>query len=454
MTTINEINTRNMYKQVGLVAGPIALQSLIGSSLNLVDNLMIGGLGETALNSVGVAVQIFFVFWMLVYGFCSGAATFVSQFFGVGDHKNIRRTVGFTWMVCMGFAIIFFAGSVAFPEQIIRIFTKYPEVIQSGAAYLRVGAPCFLFVGMIQPMTVALRATQQTKQPLIASVIALCVNTGLNYVLIYGKLGLPRMEVQGAALATVCSRAIEVCLILSFVFLRENPVKGQLREFAGFSRELAGRIVRNSIPTTINETMWGLGTSMYVAAYARISVTAGAAFQACNTINNLFSMAAFSIGDAVLILVGQKLGEGKKDIAFEMAKRLLRLSLIVGIVMGLGTFLFGESILKLFDFTAEGATTAWKILMVYAATLWLEVYNATLITGVLRCGGDTKCAMFTEVGTVWCIGVPVAFVTALVLHWPVYLAVLGVKLEGTVKFIILTVRFRSKKWLRNVIGGL
>lgn len=451
---INENSSIEMYKQVGMVAGPIALQSLIGSSLNLVDNLMIGGLGETALNSVGVAVQVFFVYWMLVYGFCGGAATFISQFFGVRDMVNVRRTAGFTVAVCMGFAILFFLGSVIFPEKIIRVFTSYPQVIELGAEYLRTGAPCFLMVAVTQPLTVSLRATQQTTQPLMASVAALCVNTVLNYALIYGKLGLPELGVQGAALATVCSRTIELTLILLFVFARKNPVKGPVRDFASCSRELAGRIVRNAVPTTINETMWGLGTSMYVAAYARISVTAGAAFQACNTINNLFSMAAFSIGDAVLILVGQKLGEGKKDEAYDMTKKLLKLALVVGAVMGVFTFLFGKPILSLFEFTPEGASMAWKVLMVYAATLWLEVYGGTLVTGVLRCGGDTKFAMFTEVGTVWCIGVPVAFTTALLLHWPVYLAVLGVKLEALVKSIILTFRFFSRKWLKNVIGGL
>lgn len=454
MKTLNEIDKKKMYKQVGIVAGPIALQSLIGSSLNLVDNLMIGGLGEAALNSVGVAVQIFFVFWMLVFGFCGGAATFISQFFGARDDINVRRTTGFTAVICMGFAVVFFLGAVIFPEQIIRVFTKYPEVIEKGALYLRTGAPCFLLLAIIQPMTIALRATQQTKQPLIASATALCANTALNYILIYGKLGMPEMGVQGAALATVFSRIIEICLIMAFVFGRENPVKGRIKEFFGFGRELAVRIVRNAVPTTVNEAMWGLGTAMYVAAYARISVTAGAAFQACNTINNLFSMAAFSIGDAVLILVGQKLGEGATDQAFQMAKHLLKLSAILGLVLGGVTFLFGEPILKLFEFTPEGADTAWKILMVYAATLWIEVCNATLITGALRCGGDTKFAMFTEVGTVWLIGVPVAFGTALVLHWPVYLAVLSVKLEGFVKLLIVTKRFRSKKWVRNVIGGL
>ena len=243
-------------------------------------------------------------------------------------------------------------------------------------------------------------------------------------------------------------------MVLFFIFGRNNILKGPIREFFGFHQELARRIVRNALPTTINETMWGLGTSLYVAAFARISISAGAAIQACNTINSLFSLAAFSVGDAVLILVGQKLGEGEKGMAFEMAKKLTALAVIIGFILGGLTILFGKPILSLFDFTAAGAEDAWLILLVYAALLWLDVYNATIVTGVLRCGGDTRFAMFTEVGTVWLIGVPLAFLTSLVLGWPIYLAVLAVKTENLVKSVFLTLRFRSRKWLNTVIEGL
>ena len=452
--TLNTIDNRNLYKSVFVVAGPIALQSLIASSLNLVDNLMIGALGELALNAVGVSVQLFFVYWMFVFGFASGAATYMAQFYGAKDLVNIRKSTGFTLCVVFAMGVVFFCAAMIFPQYVLRIFTKYPEVIATGIPYVRTGAFTFLLVPITQSFTIVLRATQQTHLPLIASVTGLCMNTFMNYCLIYGHFGLPRLGVQGAALATVLSRMLELGIILYFIFGRDNIIKGPLREFFGFNKILSSKIFKNALPTTINETMWGLGTSMYIAAFARISITAGAAVQACNTINGLFSMAAFSVGDAVLILVGHKLGEEKKEQAYEMAKKLLKLGLAVGIVLGGLTILFGKPILGLFDFTEEGAQAAWKILIVYAATLWMEVYNAVLVTGALRCGGDTRFAMFVEVGAVWLIGVPIAFITSLLLHWPIFLAVLYVKLEGVVKGIILTLRFKSRKWLNTVITGL
>ena len=165
-------------------------------------------------------------------------------------------------------------------------------------------------------------------------------------------------------------------------------------------------------------------------------------------------MAAFSIGDAVLILVGQRLGENKINEGFEIARKLIKVGLAIGVIMGVCTILLGRPILSLFDFTPTGESYAMKILIVYGATFWLQLYNGIQVTGTLRCGGDTRFAMFTEVGTVWIIGVPLAFISALYLHLPIYFAVLAVKIEEVVKAIFLTRRYLTRKWLRNVIEDI
>ncbi len=441
-------------KQVGLIAGPIALQSLIASSLNLIDNLMIGGLGELALNAVGVSAQIFFIFWMLIFGFTSGNATFMAQFFGSKDFVNIRRTTGFALTVNFCVGVFFFLVAFLLPRYVLMIFTNIPEVIEAGIPYVRTGSFCFLLIPITQSFTIALRATQQTHLPLISSVTGFCTNTFLNYCLIYGHFGLPRLEIQGAAAATVVARLVEMSILFYFVFARNNIIKGEIREYFSYSRELARRIVRNAIPTTINETLWGLGTAMYVAAFARIGITAGAAYQACNTISNIFSMLAFSVGDAALIIIGQKLGEGKTGEAYEMGKKMLLLAVSIGAVMGGVSLLLGKPILGLFNFTPAGADMAWKTFIVFACMLWLDVFNGTIVVGILRCGGDTKFAAFADVGPVWLYGVPVAFFTALKLGWPIYFAVLAVRLGEVIKGVILTVRFLSRKWVNIVIKDL
>lgn len=451
---LNTINNRELIGMLTKVALPIALQSLIGSSLSFIDNLMVGSLGELELNAVGVSVQVFFIYWMLLYGFTGGSATFISQFYGVKDFKNIRKTTGFALTVSMGMGLLFFIAGMMLPEYILRIFTKYPEVIDVGVDYVRIGSFTFLMLAITQPFTVALRATQQSALPLVASIIALATNTGLNYVLIFGKLGAPALGVRGAALATAIARFIEMGIILFEVFGLRNKIAGSMKEFFSYNKALAAKVVRNALPTTSNETLWGIGTSLYVAAFARIGITEGAAIQACNTINNMFCLAAFSIGDAVLILVGQKLGEGKLDMAYDMAKKMVKMGVVIGIVFGLGVIAAGKPLIGLFDFSSQGADYAFKILVIYGLTMWLSVYNGIHVTGTLRCGGDTKFAMITETSTVWCIGVPIAFIASLCLQLPIFLAVAAVKLEEVVKAVFLTKRFYSKKWLRNVITGI
>lgn len=451
-TTLNTINNKSLLKTMAAVALPIALQSLIGSSLNLVDNLMVGSLGEAELNAVGVSVQFYFVHWMLLYGFTSGTATFMAQYFGVKDFHNIRKTVGFALTVTVSVSMLFFLTALIFPHYVLRIFTRFPEIIELGSGYVRACAPAFLFTAVTVPFTSALRATQQTRLPLYISGAAFLTNTFLNYLLIFGSWGAPKLGVAGAALATMIARGLEMSLILYMVFGRKNKLCGPIREFFSYTKSSAVKIVKNAVPTTINETMWGLGTSLYVAAFARIGVTEGAAVQACSTINNLFIMAAFSIGDATLILVGQKLGEGKLDYAYQLAKKMVKIGLVIGLAAGGLLIVFGKPLLSLFEFTDRGAHFALLILIVYGCTMWLTVYNAVNVTGVLRCGGDTRFAMLAEVLAVWCVGVPVAFLTALVLQWPIYFAVLAVKLEDVVKGIAVTKRFFSKKWVKNVIS--
>ena len=451
---LNTLNNRELLGMMTKVALPIALQSLIGSSLSFIDNLMVGSLGEVELNAVGVSVQIFFIYWMLLYGFAGGSATFISQFFGVRDFKNIRKTTGFALTVAFGIGLLFFIAGIAFPEYILRIFTKYPEVIEAGVGYVRIGSFTFLMLAVTQPFTVALRATQQSVLPLIASVIALATNTFLNWVFIFGKLGMPALGVEGAALATAIARLFEMLIILFEVFVLKNKIAGRFREVFGYSREIAFKIVKNALPTTTNETLWGIGTSLYIAAFSRIGIAEGAAIQACNTINNMFAMAAFSIGDAILILVGQKLGEGKTELAYNMSKKMVKMGLVIGILFGVGVIMAGEPLLSLFKFSEEGADYALKILIIYGATMWLTVYNAMHVTGTLRCGGDTKFAMITETSTVWLIGVPMAFITSLYFQFPIYLAVLAVKMEEAVKGIFLTKRYFSRKWLKNVINEI
>lgn len=448
------IDNKSLYKTLAVVALPIALQSLIASSLNLVDALMVGSLGEVELAAVGLSNQLFFVHWGVMFGFASGSSAFMAQFWGKQDLKSIRKVTGFAITLCLSVSMIFFIPGMFFPEHVLKLFTNIPQAIELGKGFVQTASVCFLTISITIPLTAALRITHQTRIPLIISAIALSTNTLLNYLLIFGNLGAPEMGVKGAAIATAISRVLELLLILYVVFIRKNIVAGRVEEFFGWHKPLASKILMTAIPVMINETMWSLGMATYNAAYGRMGVTEFAAIQASNTVNTIFIYAIFSLGDALLILVGQRLGRGEMEYAFALAKRLLRLGIYVGIISGGLLILSSQLILKLFNFTPQGQHYALIIVVIYGVFMPLKVYNGLNIVGTFRCGGDTHFAMCLEVGAVWLIGVPMVFWGALYLHLPIYIVVLMAQSEELVKNAICIKRFYSKKWVKNLVHDI
>jgi len=416
--------------------------------------MMVGSLGERELAAVGIGIQPFFIYWMVVFGFTGGCATFMAQFWGTKDTANIKKALGFAISVCMGAAVLFFITCLFFPGYIVNIFTDIDDLKPLAVDYIRIGSPCFLFLCITVPITFCLRSTQQTKIPLYTSTFAFCMNTFFNYVLIFGKFGAPALGVAGAALSTIIARSLEMLLVLFIVFRGKNVIAGRANEYFGWTKEFAGRIVDNAVPTTLNETLWGVGYSLYTAAYARVGVTQFAAIQLGRVIENLFIMAAFSIGDAALILIGEKLGAGALDEGYALGKKLLKIAAVVGAASGMALIGVAKPIISFFNFTPEGERYTFYILLVYGAVMCIVVVNAANIVGVLRAGGDTKFAMIVDCSCIWLIGVPTAFLATRWLKLPIYFAVLLVQSEEIIKLFVLLKRFRSKKWVRNVIQNL
>lgn len=445
---------RNFYKKLTKLALPISIQGVVSSTLGLIDTLMVGTLGEKELAAVGIAMQIFFIHYLILYGFTSGSATFMAQFYGAKDHKNIKKVLGFAISVSALVGLIFAIIGLGFTEEFLRIYSKDAELIKMATPYVRLGSITFFTIAISAPMESAFRSIQRTKVPLIVSTVVFSTNTFLNYVLIFGKFGMPKMGLIGACMATVIARLFEAILNIFFAAQNRCILRGGFRDYFGWNSQLAKRIIKNNIPTTTNELFWSLGQTMYVAAFSRIGTTAYAAYQVAASINSIFHFAAFSIGDAALILVGEQLGQGRSQEAYSLSKKLIRIGIIIGTFFGILLMICGSPMLGLFSLSQQGKYYAIRIIFVFAITLPLSLYNGMQITGFLRAGGDTTFAMFTEMGCVWLVAVPAAFVASLYIGMPIYLAVLAIKLEDAVKFVIVTKRYLSRKWINVMIEGL
>ncbi len=448
------ISNKEFFKKIAFIALPIAIQSVIASSLSLVDNLMVGRLGEAELAAVGIATQIYFVHWMLVFGFTSGVSTYMAQFLGAKDERGMKKTIGIALAVCFSVSVIFFLVAEFFSVYVMRIFTSDELLIRMGADYIKIAAPSLLTVSITVPFQTALRVTKQTHIPLFISIAVFSTNTFLNYCLIFGNFGMPKLGVSGASLATMIARTLEILTVLTVVFVFKNRVAAGLSVYFSWNRQLFLRVIKNAVPTMLNETLWGLGNAMYVAAYARLGVTAYAAVQVGTVINSLFSMAGFSLGDAALILVGEKLGEGDTKYALELGKKILKTAIVTGIIFGIGLIAVSQKLVPLFDLTEKGREYAIIIIAIDAIFLALVLYNGICVVGLLRAGGDTLFAMLIETGSIWLYAVPMAFATALLFHLPVYLVMFCVKTEEILKCAILTKRVISQKWVKNVVSDI
>lgn len=449
-----EFNKKALNRKLVRIATPIAIQGIVSATLSMVDNIMVGFLGETELAAVGVGSQLFMVHYLVLFGILSGSATFMAQFYGTKDMANIRKVIGFDFTLLAVLGAVIFLLVNCFTDGILSLYTEDAAVKALAAQYVRINSLSFLLLAVSSPLEMAFKATQQVRIPMIISYVIFFTNIAINYVLIFGKLGFPKMGVAGAAIGTLSSRIIEVLMNSYFAFRTGNEFCGKVRSYFGWDRELVRRIIKNATPTTINEFFWSFGQTMYVAAFSRISTTAYAAYQAANSIFNIFNFAAFSIGDAALILVGEKLGEGDMEYTWKLSRHFIKASILAGLVIGAITILLSQPLSGIFKLTDAGKMYTRYILIVFGATMAADLFNGLQIAGILRAGGDTKFAMISESLCIWLIAVPLAFTASLVWHLPVHLALLVTRTEMIIRGAILAKRYLSKKWMNTVITDL
>jgi putative MATE family efflux protein len=451
----NLLRDKAYFSTLAKISIPIIIQQFIMSSLNMVDVMMIGQLGDSAVAAVGLANQIFFLMGLLLFGISSGAAIFSAQYWGKKDIHNIHKVLGVCVTSGVLAGLLFSIIALVFPETTLGIYTKDPEVIALGSEYLRTVGFCYVAITITFSYAAILRSTENVKLPMIVSIIALSLNTLINYLLIFGNLGFPEMGVKGAAIATLISRTFECATLLLFTYLQKTPAAAKLRDLLGFvNRPFLKRYFKTTLPVVFNEVTWSLGITTYNIVYARISTEAIAAVNIAMTIESLAFVVFSGLGHASAIMIGKKIGSNETDRAYQYAGRSLILAIIGAIIMG-GIIIAGaRELLTLYNISEISRGFASNVLIVGGFILWIRASNMTIMLGILRSGGDTRFALFVELFTIWVVGVPLAFIGAFVLHLPVYWVYLMVATEELIKFIIGFMRFRSKKWINNLVQTL
>jgi len=441
---------RQYYQRLVRIALPITLQNFIMSTLNMVANVMIGQLGETAVAAVGLAVQIFFLLNLALFGLASGAAIFTAQFWGNRDIPNIRRVVGISLVFSMAVGLFFWAIAIFLPETALSIYSKDEAVVALGSQYLRIIGWAYLFFAVSIVYALALRSTGEVKVPLMVSISALGVNILLSYGLIFGHFGLPKMGIQGAAVAALIARLLECAILLGVTYKRRLPPAVMIKDMVGIPLSFVTKVLRRVIPVTLNEVLWSLGITVYYIIYARIGTEAIAAMNIASTVDMMAMVLFIGIANACAILVGNLIGAGEEREAHRYAGRTIGLGIIGGVVMGVLIIAFSGPILSLYNVSAQVITNAEAILRVIALFFWVRISNLIIFIGVLRSGGDTRFAFILDAGTIWVIGVPLALIGGFVLHLPVQYVYMMAMVDEVTKAGFGVYRYFSRKWIHNL----
>ncbi|MGL4571055.1 MAG: MATE family efflux transporter [Clostridium sp.] len=442
---------KKFIKTMITLALPITLQSFITSSLNLVDNLMIGKLGEDAIASVGLANQYFFIFMLTLTGINAGASVFMAQYWGKRDEKKIKSVLGLDISVGFIATIIFGIGALFFAEPIMGILSNDPRVIELGGEYLRIVSVSYIFTNFTMAFSSALRSTEQPKLPMYASLIGVLSNAFLNWLFIFGNLGMPKMGVGGAALATTIARGIEMAFIVLAVYVKKNRVAANLKEMFSFDKIFMKKYFKTATPTIINELVWSFGMTAFSIAYAQIGTSAVATMQIATTINNMFMVLCIGLATAASIMVGNKIGADEDDVAVDYSKKIGMLSPIIGLLIGLAIFSSARLIVAPFNVTAQTYQDTLNVLYIMAIFCPIRFFNVVMIVGVFRGGGDTTYSMLVQAGTVWGFAVPIAFIGATALGLPITTVYFLICLEEVVKIVFEFSRLKSGKWVKALV---
>ena len=451
-TLSNYKKDKEFYIRLFVITLPIAMQSLITSSLNMLDTMMIGKIGELELASVGIANQYYFLYSLLANSIPIGSGVLIAQLWGKKDTLNIKRTLSrslfYNIILTLGFMIL----GLSLPGKIMSIFSNDPAVINIGIDYLKIVVISYLFTSITFTFASGLRSIGNTKLPMWGSFIGLIVNGVLNAILIFGLFGAPKMGIKGAALATLIARIVEFIIVVGAVYLKVDVLKLRFKDMLELSKSLSETLNKVTLPIFLNESCWAFGNITYTAIYASIGTSAAASIQICSTIMNLFMIVAFGLANAGVVIIGNEIGANREDEAISASKKISSLSVKISIVLAIVLALLAKPIVSFFNVSAEVKMAAQYILYIYALVMVFKVYNAVMIVGILRGGGDTTYGSILQGLTLWLIGIPLAAFATFVLKLPVYFVVMFATVEEVIKLLLMMRRFKSFKWIKNMVN--
>lgn len=446
------MKNRKFFSEFFLLAVPIMLQALTGTLLNICDTIMVGKISENAISAVTVSNKTFLIFSMFIFGVASGISMFMSQYYGANENQNAKRTFKFGIQVCVAVAFIFIAMLVIGPQYAIRLFVKGNGITVLGIQYISIVRWSYLPYAINQICAVYFRVFKKQSLPMKISMISVVINILLNYVLIYGKLGMPILGIKGAALATLISRCMETAMLLTILFFKDSGKEIFGEKNGALDKTKKMRIIKKIIPLMVNEGLYAIALSLIFRNYCIVSEANIPAVTVVDNVYDFVNVAFVGVSQAAGIIIGKVLGTGNMEIAKKTANRLL--------VIGVTTSVIGSCIIvgisgfvpMLFSLSGGVFAMATSLLRIKAIFSWSQGYGLTIYY-ILRAGGDVAAVLVLD-GLFNLYGpLLVSSILAYFANFSIELVYLCTEATYLMKIILGTWFYKRGRWCRNLTEG-
>lgn len=449
---VNFANRAALWRSILWLALPVAAQMVLQSLISMSDVIMVGPLGAEAIAAVGLATKIHFLLLVLMSGLATGCSVLIAQYLGAGDKTRCQRTLAVTLVVgtstMLPFTLVF--GFAA--HTWVSWINPDAKVVELAASYLVITAPVLLFTQWIVIYEAALRAQGQTGVPLLAGATAALVNILLNYALISGNWGFPALGVVGAAWATLAVRALQLMILLAWVYGRKHFFALNRQQWRmGFERQYISRYLSFALPLVANYAIWALGNSTYHFATGFAGTEALAVLGVIVPIESAFFALFIGLANACAVLTGRELGAGNKESAWLLYRFFDRLTIGLLIFFCGALWLLRPWVVSVFDqLDASASQLLFDTLAVVCLLVWVKVLNMMRIIGVLRAGGDNRFTLITDTIVMWLFGLPIYVATVFYGSVSFVFLYALMCLEDGLKFIPVLCRIRSRRWMNNL----
>lgn len=447
------VRDTEFYKAVIRIMLPVALQQAINMGVNMMDTMMLGSFGEVQLSASSLANQYYNFFTILCMGIIGGCSVLAAQYWGAGEKEKVRETFNMAMRLTAFVSILFMILTWIFPTQIMSVYTTESDVICQGVRYLRITAFIFLIHGTGLVAAQLMRSVGQARLGLVVSVISFVVNIAANYIFIFGKLGMPRMEIAGAALGTLIARGAEFITTFVYILGMDKSLGLRIRHLKKSpSKTFYRSYFRLGAPVLVSDSLLGLGGNIVSVVLGHMGAAVVASNAICQVVDRLCTVVIQGVSNASGIITGQTLGTGDRKKAMEQGETFYFFSIIFGALSALAVFVFGPMTIAVYSLNQDTIALVHQMMNAYVVIVFFQAIQSVMTKGVLRGGGDTKFLMKADILFMWLVSIPLGAAGGLLFGWPAWVVMLCLRADYVIKSVWCVSRLLSGKWIHIADG--